>query len=168
MKTVPSGLQSAHAAPVQRPGYLVEIHFGTVRRWSTLGSVSFGGFTWTNVDMQVQGLQVQPFAVSGALVLGNADDGIGTAVLTEGVQDKLVKIYAFDAAAPADAVWLCTAVGSSATVGTRDVRINLRHRCEFMASPRTYVSPAAGFTHLLPSGTVLRINGIDIRLERRT
>jgi hypothetical protein len=48
------------------------------------------------------------------------------------------------------------------------VRISLRHRSEFIASPRTYVNPQAGFTNLLPAGTVLRINGIDLRLDRRT
>jgi hypothetical protein len=168
MKTVPTGLAAAHASPVQRPGYLVEVHFSTVRRWSTQGAQLFGGHVWTDVDLQVQGLQVLPFSVSGTLALGNFDDGIGTAVLTEGVKDRLIQIYGFDAAAPTDAVWLCSAVGASAQVGTRDVRISLRDPSEFIASPRTYVNAAAGFRHLLPSGTVLRINGIDMRLERRT
>jgi hypothetical protein len=168
MKIIPSGMAAAHAAPVQRPGLLVEMHFDTVQRWSSRGALNWGGFAWAAMDMQVLGLQVQPFAVAGTLVLGNADDAAGTLVLAQGVQDRLVTIYKFDGAVPTEAVWLATAVGASAQVSPRDVRINLRHRSEFTASPRTYVNQQAGFTHLLPSGTVLRINGIDIRLDRRT
>lgn len=161
-------MAAAHAAPVQRPGLLVEMHFDTVQRWSSRGTLSWGGFTWASMDLQLQGLQVQPFAVSGTLVLGNAGDAAGTLVLAQGVQDRLINVYAFDGAVPTEAAWLATAVGASAQVSARDVRINLRHRTEFMASPRTYVNPQAGFTHLLPAGTVLRINGIDIRLDRRS
>lgn len=168
MKAVPSGMAAAHAAPVQRPGLLVEMHFSTVQRWSTRGALNWGGFTWAAMDMQLQNLQVQPFAVSGTLVLGNTNDAAGALVLSQGVQDRLVKVYSFDGAVPTEAVWLATAVGASAQVSPRDVRISLRHRTEFMASPRTYVNPQAGFTNLLPSGTVLRINGIDLRLDRRT
>ncbi len=161
-------MAAAHAAPVQRPGLLVEAHFSTVQRWSSRGVVNWGGFTWAAMDLQLLGLQVQPFAVSGTLVLGNANDAAGTLVLSQGVQDKLIIIYAFDGAVQTEAAWLATAVGASAQVSPRDVRIALRHRSEFIASPRTYVNPQAGFTHLLPAGTVLRINGIDIRLDRRS
>jgi hypothetical protein len=168
MKTVPSGLATALAAPVQRPGLLVQIGYAPVLRLSSRGAVTWGGQSWAAADMQVVGLQVQPFSVSGTLVLGNMDGSAGAMALAQGVQDRLITIYAFDGGATSDATWLATAVGASAQVSPRDVRINLRHRCEFMASPRTYVNPQAGFTHLLPAGTVLRINGIDIRLDRRS
>lgn len=169
MKTRSTALASAQAAPVQRPGWLVEMHFATVQRWSSHGPVVWGGFTWAANDLRVESLSVDALAVSGTLVVGNADDAIGTLLLAEGVQDKRVVVYGFDAGATgaADVLWLCDAVGASAQIDTTAARISLRHRSEFVQSPRTYVNAAAGFTHLLPADTVLRINGIDMRLERR-
>jgi hypothetical protein len=35
-------------------------------------------------------------------------------------------------------------------------------------SPRTYVGVGAGFNQMLAAGTVLRINGVDVRLDRRS
>ena len=39
---------------------------------------------------------------------------------------------------------------------------------QYLTSPRTYVTPDNGFNVLLAAGTVLRINGQDIRLDRRS
>jgi hypothetical protein len=169
LKTLSSLLSAALGAPVQRPALLVEMHFSTVQRWSSMSTVSWNGHTWTARDVSVENLSVQPFKVSGDLVLGNLDDVAGTLVLAQGVKDRRIVVYGYDAAAladVADAVWLCTAVGASASVDTREARIALRHRCEFVQSPRGYVDAASGFTHMLPANTVLRINGIDYRLER--
>lgn len=172
MKTINPALSAAHAAPVQRPGWLVEMHFDTVQRWSSQATVDWGGHTWhATSGMRVDSLQVQPLRVSGTLVLANHDDGIGTLLLTQGVQDRRIVVYGFDAgalSAGGDAVWLCDAVGAAGQVSETEARITLRHRTEFVQSPRTYVTPQAGFTQLLPADTVLRINGIDMRLERRT
>lgn len=170
MKTLSSALSAALGAPVQQPVLLVEVYFGTVQRWSSQGTVTWSGHTWTARALRVENLLVQALRVSGTLVLDNADDAIGTLVLTEGVQDRRIVLWGGDAAAltaPADGVWLGEAVGAAAEVTAREVRIALRHRTEFVTSPRTYVNAAAGFTHLLPAETVLRINGIDMRLERR-
>lgn len=169
MKTLSGALAAALGAPVQRPAWLVEMSFGTTRRWSSMSSVTWNGQSWTARHLRVEGLVVQPLRVQGTLVLGNEDDVAGTLVLSEGVKDRRIVIYGYDAAALStvnDAVWLCEAVGASAQVGPREVRIALRHRAEFVQSPRTYVNAAAGFTSMLPADTVLRINGIDIRLER--
>ena len=169
MKTLSSALSAALGGPVQRPALLVQVGFSTVQRWTSAATLTWNALTWTARDMRIEGLRVQALQVAGTLVLGNADDVAGTLVLAEGVQDKAIAIYGYDAAATAtaDVVWLASAVGASAQVSTREVRIALRHRTEFVHSPRTYVTPAAGFTHLLPAGTVLRINGQDMRLERR-
>ena len=171
MKSISSPLAAAHSGAVQQPAWLVEVHFATVQRWSSMATVTWGGHTWSRRDMRVDSLNVQPFKVSGSLVVGNEDDGIGTLLLTEGAQDRRIVVYGYDAGAgtgAADVVWLCDAVGSAAQVGENEARIALRHRAEFVLSPRTYVTPQAGFNQLLPADTVLRINGIDMRLERRT
>lgn len=172
MKAPTAALSAAHGAAVQRPGWLVEMHFDTVQRWSSQATVTWAGHTWQGTTgMRVENLQVQPLRVAGTLVLANHDDGIGTLLLTQGAQDRRIVVYGFDAGALAaadDAVWLCEAVGSAAQISETEARISLRHRTEFVQSPRTYVTPQAGFTQLLPADTVLRINGIDMRLERRT
>jgi hypothetical protein len=170
MKSLSGALAAALAAPVQRPALLVMVAFPTVQRWSSRATVSWDGFTWTGADLRLDGLQVQPLRVAGTLVLGNADGVAGSLVLSHGVQDRAIAIYGYDAAATAlaDVVWLADAVGAGAQVGATEVRIELRHRAEFTLSTRTYVGPAAGFTQLLPAGTVLRINGQAMQLERRT
>jgi hypothetical protein len=168
MKTLSSALSSALGAPVQRPALLVEAAFATTQRWSSMSNVTWNSQSWTARDMRVEGLAVQALRVSGTLVLGNADDAAGTLVLGEGVQDRLFRIWGYDAAATAlaDVVWLADAVGGSATVTPREVRIALRHRSEFVAAPRTLVTPAAGFNTTMAAPTIVRINGIDYRLER--
>lgn len=170
MRTLSGALSAALGAAVQRPALLVQIAFASVQRWSSLGTVAWNGFTWTARDMALSALQVQALQVQGTLLLGNADGVAGGLVLGEGVQDRAVSIWGYDAAATAlaDVVWLADAVGAGAQVDATEVRIELRHRAEFQASPRTYVSAAAGFHQLLPAGTVLRINGQAMRLERRT
>jgi len=169
MLTLSSALSAALGGPVQRPAYLIQAAFNTVQRWSSHGTVTFGGHTYTPRDVTVEGLQVQALSIRGTLVLGNADDVAGTLVLAEGTQDRAITIWGYDAAATAsgDIVLLARAVGASADVGPLEVRVALRHRSEFQQSPRTYCNAAAGFRTLLPAGTVLRINGLDIKLQRR-
>jgi hypothetical protein len=169
MRSLSSPLSTALAAAVQRPALLVSVGFSSVQRYSSAGTVSWNGNTWTAADIKVEGLEVEALRVSGTLVIGNLDDAIGSLILAQGVQDIAISIYGFDAAATAtaDVVWLASAVGASAQLTAREARISLRHKSEFTSSPRTLVGSTAGFTQYLPAGTVLRINGIDMRLERR-
>ena len=169
MKTLSSPMYTAYAGAVQRPGYLVSIGFSPVQRYSSQGTVVWNGNTWTAADIKVEGLAVAALQVQGAVIIGNMDDAIGALILAQGVQDRAISIWGFDAAATgsADVQWLCDAVGASATLGTREARISLRHRAEYVSSPRTYVEPSAGFNIVQPAGAALRINGITYILERR-
>jgi len=169
MRALSSPLSTAVSGPVQRPALLVQMGFSTAQRWSSGGTISWNGNTWTAADVRVEGLMVEALRVSGTLIIGNLDDVIGGLILSQGVQDIAVSIYGYDAAATAtgDVVWLADAVGASAQLTTHEARIALRHYAEFVSSPRTLVGAAAGFGQMLPAGTVLRINGIDMRLERR-
>lgn len=168
MKSLSSAISAALGAPVQRPAVLVQMAFSPVVRWSSGPTVTFDGNTWPAADIAVEGLRVEPFRVTGALVLGNVDGTNGALCVAQGVQDRLIRIWGFDAAATASAdfVWLADCQGSATRVGTRDVRLQLRHRADLITTPRTVVDVAAGFTQRLPAGAVLRINGIDYRLER--
>ena len=168
MKTISAALSAALGAPVQQPAVLVEMAFSVTRRWSSFATINCNGSTWQREAISVEGLDVQPLSLSGTLVIDNGDDVAGSLVLSEGVQDRVVRIWGYDAAAAgaADVVWLAEGVGSSAEVSGDEVRINLRDRAEYMLAPRTYVTPAAGFTVLLPESTVLRINGVDWQMAR--
>jgi hypothetical protein len=146
----------------------VQVDFATVRRWSSHSTISWSGNTWTAIGLRMEDLAVGVLAVGGTLAMSNADNTIGTLVLAEGVKDRAITIYGYDAAEPTAVVWLASAVGARAMVAPREVRIDLRHRAEYTASPRTFVDAAAGFTQMLPSGTVMRINGVDVRLDRRS
>jgi hypothetical protein len=169
MKSLSSALAAALAAPVQRPALLVEIAFSGMVRWTSADTLTWNGYTWSPRNIRLDGLQTGPLQVSGTLVIGNADDEIGTLVLSQGVQDRAVRIWAYDAAATSagDVVWLADAVAAGGQVSASEVRIPLRHKADLLYSPQTYINEAAGFTQLMPGGTVLRINGVDMRLERR-
>jgi len=168
MKSLSSPHSTALGGAVTLPAWLVQIDFATVRRWTSAATLTWNSQTWTGFDVRVESLAVEALRVSGTLVVGNLDDVIGGLVLSEGVQDRAITIYSYDAAATgaADVQWLCAAVGASAQISAREVRIALRHKSEFVASPRTFANGAAGFNTVMPAGTVVRINGIDYQIDR--
>lgn len=168
MRSLSAALAAALGAPVQQPAFLVQVAFATTRRWSSFGTRTWNGQTWTKEAVALDGLAVDALRLRGTLTLGNADDVLGALVLAEGVQDRAVTVWGYDAAATAteDVVLLAEGVGAAAAVEEQTVRVALRDRTEFMQAPRTFVNAAAGFAQLLPAGTVLRINGIDWKLER--
>jgi hypothetical protein len=169
MKSISSALSTALNAPVQQPAIFVQAGFSTVRRWSSFATATWNGQTWTREDVTVKDLEIDALMVRGALVIGNADDAAGNLVLSENPADIPITIWGYDAAATAtaDVVHLCDAVGAGARIDGRFVSINLRSPSEFTLAPRQFVGPATGFNTLLPAGTVLSINGISYRLERR-
>lgn len=170
MKSLATALAAALAAPVQRPALLVEIAFAGMVRWTSAGETTWNGYTWLARGLQLENLQTGPLQVSGTLAISNADDEAGTLVLSQGVQDRVIRLWGYDAAATgaSDVVWLADAVAAGGQVTPSEVRIALRHKADLLESPQTYVTAAAGFTQLLPGGTVLRIAGVDMRLERRS
>jgi hypothetical protein len=168
MRSLSSALSTALGSPVQQPALLVEVAFSTTRRWCSFATTTWNSQTWTVEDVWVEDLQVAALQVQGTLVFGNSDDAAAALVLSEGVADRSIRLWGFDAAATAtgDVVWLCDAVGAAVQIDPRQVRIALRHRAEMLLAPRTYITEAA-FGTLLPEGTVLKINGRDFRMARR-
>lgn len=168
MRTLSSALATALGAPVQRPAVLVEIAFSTVWRGSTGAALTWNSATWPARDIAVAGLQVDALSVRGSIVIGNTDDSMAALLLNEGVADRSVKIWGYDAAATgaADIVLLSgDSVGSSFALTEREARIDLRHRCELVVGPRTWMTPE-NFGPMLPAGATLRINGVDYTLSR--
>lgn len=168
MRTLSAALQSAHSGPVQRPAWLVEINFASVSRLSSYGTVSFGGYSWIGYDIDVSRIRVDAMSVQGDIVIGNADDAFGATVLSEGVSDRRIRIYGYDAGATAsgDFELLADCVGGAATIDETHVRITVRDPGAYVSSPRTFVNAAAGFTNLLPEGARISINGQTWTLGR--
>jgi hypothetical protein len=167
VKALSTALQTALGAPVQRPALLVRIDFTTPWRATTDATMTWDAQTWTRADLAVENLAVEALRITGSVVIGNADNVIGALLLNEGITDKRVRVWGYDAAATAlaDVVLLADAVGSTYGLTPRDARIELRHPAEHVYGPRTYIAPEA-LGPLLPTGTVLRINGTDYTLER--
>jgi hypothetical protein len=168
MKTLSVALAAALGAPVQRPAILVELAFSPVKRWSSYAELAWDGQTWLKEDVSVESLEVGALTLSGALRLGNGDGAAAALVRAQGVQDRGVRIWGYDAAATgaADVVWLADGICAAAQIGPDAVRIALRHPSEYTLAPRTFVSEAE-FAPLLPAGTVLKINGQAYSLARR-
>lgn len=169
MKSLSSALSAALGAPVQRPALLVELGFSPIKRWSSYADVTWNGQTWTKEDVAVEGLQVDALTLAGTLRLGNGDGAAAALVLGQGVQDRTVRLWGYDAGATAtgDVVWLADGVCAAAQVALDAVRITLRHPAEYTLAPRTFVS-TANFSPLLPAGTVVKINGQALTLARRS
>ena len=99
---------------------------------------------------------------------GPRNDAIGALLLNEGVADRTIMVYGYDAAATdtADVVHLVTCAGGAATISHDRVTISLRAATEYTSAPRDFVNAAAGFTYMVPAGTQLRINGQVYKVER--
>lgn len=169
MKSLSAALSSALGAPVQRPAVLIEMAFSPVKRWSSYADLAWNGQDWTKEDVAVESLAVGALSLTGTLRLGNGDGTAAALVLGQGVQDRAVRIWGYDAAATAtgDVVWLADAICAGVQISLEAVRIELRHPCEYTLAPRTFVSNA-DFAPLVPAGTVIKINGQSLTLARRT
>lgn len=168
MISLSAALQAVHAGAVQKPAWLVYLGFSSPLRLSSFDDVSYDGNNWSAYDVDVSRIRIDAVRIAGELVIQNADDAIGALILNEGVADKTVKIYGYDAGATAtdDIVHLITCVGGAATISHDRVTISLRSSASFTASPREFVNAASGFTYLIPIGTQLRINGQIYKVER--
>ena len=169
MRTLSGTLATELGLTVTRPGYLVEIVFATsTLRLSTLGDLSYGGFTWVAGDIKVSGMaRAERGGQAGSLSIGNADLAIGALVLADGVADRSIRIWSVWAGAPSDAVLEFDGIGDSADIS--GLRVNIRlvsdHR-RYAYSPRRFISPATGFNVLLPAGSKISLGGQTIVLER--
>ncbi|RZI62325.1 MAG: hypothetical protein EOP37_03205 [Rubrivivax sp.] len=166
MKEVGIALAAALGRPVQRPAVFVEAQFSTVQRWTSGPTTTWNGNVWTSTDLDVQDLLVQAYTLSGSLVLGNSKNEASALVINEGVVDRQFRIWAYDLAAPTDVVVQCTALGGACDVGEQTLSITLRHPCDGMVSPRTFIT-AADFGSGLPDGATIRIAGIDYQINRK-
>lgn len=168
MRSLSAALQAAHGAAVQKPAWLIEVSFPTALRISSFGDLTAMSQSWTGYDVDVSRVLVDALSVRGELVIGNADDLIGALLLLNGVADRRIRIWGYDAGATADADFelLADCVGGAASLDHQRARITLRDSTAYVSSPRTFVTAAAGFTHLLPAGSTIKVGGAVVTLER--
>lgn len=170
MKTLSAPLGAAVANAITRAGHLVKFWFATPVCISSRGQVSFGGDTFVAADVRVSGIKQDGRGRSGGQVtLGNGDLTWSALILGEGVADKRIQVWAFDAAAtgPADIMPIFDGVGDSAKVGQPCVVRLVNEGSQAAFSPRRFVGVGTGFNHLSPAGRIIKIGADTMTLERR-
>ena len=170
-RSLSSPTSAAVGAVVTRPAYLIQINWSTVSRLTTGATLDWNGYTWSSEDVDLSGLQWGNEGLKGAtLRLGNNDQRYSALVLNEGVADVAVAVYAYDQAATAtgDPVKVFSGVGGKVDLDDDRVTIALRAtKSRALTCPRTRISPANGFNHLPPRGTVIMWGAQRYVLEGR-
>jgi hypothetical protein len=159
-------MQTATAATITRPGHLIEIGFPTPVRYATVGDVEWGGLTWIgNRSIKVG----QMSDAGGTLTFGNVDDAFAALVLGVGVAGRRVRLWSIDAAALAagDPVLIFDGEADEASVEVERVTMRVvAHSAATVYSPRRFIGPSAGFTHLVPAGSTITVGTTKMILER--
>ncbi|MGL5002098.1 MAG: hypothetical protein ACRDAM_04100 [Casimicrobium sp.] len=99
---ISGGFETKLSADGTTPGYLLEIGFSPVVRWSSLTEFPWNSQTWLEKPFSVSGFGINGTAESsGSVSFNNHDNEIGTLCLAEGVANKTFKLYSLDGIAPA-------------------------------------------------------------------
>lgn len=170
LRPISTGLQGLIGQTVTLPGYLVAIEFPSQTvRMSSRGTVAWDGHTWLAYDLEVSGLSSDGSGeVAGVLRVGNTDNALSALILGDGIAGRPVTIHAFYGDAPAadEVEEIFAGQGDEAGLDLRVAEIKLiSDSIARVLLPRGRITPAAGFNHLTPPGTVLTWNGEKITLE---
>lgn len=150
------------------PGYLVEIAFpsGTVRH-SSRETTTWNSLVWVASTVQVGGIEGS--GQQAVLDYFDYNAALRTLVLSDGINDRAVNIWAFyvGALASGDPVHVFAGVGNGAKIRQGRLTIGLaRSGSRTLVSPRLRIGPATGFNHLPAEGTLVPWAGRVLRLER--
>lgn len=168
MRSLSSALQAAHSAAVQKPAWLLEIGFSEVVRLSSFDTITAFGESWIGAGFDLSGLLVDAARVEGSIRLPNTDNAYGALALGQGVSDKRIRVWGYDAGATATADFelLVDGVGAGVEINSDWVTIGVRSATEYVYAPRQRVNAAAGITYVLPAGALVAIGGTNYRIER--
>jgi hypothetical protein len=168
-RTLSSPSTAAVGAIVTRPAYLIQINWATVSRLTTGETLTWGGYTWTSENVALSGLQWGSDGLQGAtLRLGNSNQRYSALVLNGATAGVGVTIYAYDQAATAAGDPVSVFSGYCGKVDLDDDNVTIALRTDGgLKCPRTRVSPANGFNHLPPRGTVIMWGSQRYVLEGR-
>ncbi len=172
MRTLSVNLQAQTAAAVTRPGYLVEMMFSTRLLLSSRGGLTWNGLYWSPRGLSVSGLSNSGSGgACGELRISNTDLLMSALVLGEGVSGRPIRIWQFYGDTPAadEALLVFEGLGDEAAVADDAVAIKLSPGAlRSLSAPRLRITPAAGFNHLTPPGTVILFGGGKITLKGRS
>lgn len=169
-RALSSPTATATAQTITRPGYLVQLGFSTVLRYSSRGDVTWNSLNWTANNVKVGQLQEKPNGDAAlALSVGNADLAFGAVCLNEDPQEKSVEIWEFyeGAVAVGDPVQIFGGVIDSCEIGEGDVKLTLSTlNMGTLFIPRKRITRASGFNRLMPAGRVIQFGGIRLEITK--
>jgi len=170
MRTLSGTLVTELGLTRTRPGYLVELGFASTLRLSTLGALSYNGYSWYPADIKVAGLsRNEQGQQAGTLSIGNTDLDYGALILSEGVADKTIRIWSVWAGAPSEAMPEFDGIGDDAEIDGLRVTIKLSSGARRYAySPRRIIGPQTGVNVRLPAGTRITVGGMTVTLEAKS
>lgn len=166
-RSISSALATELAKTITTVGYLVEIGLSSVRRWSTIGQVTWNSQTWLDVDFVIEGLSFDPDSpLTGTLTVQNlaapagesvraAEIFLDSAVIPANVP---VTVYQFAAGALAagDVPNLAVMAIGGIEFSHQSVQIALEESKGAAAfSPRRRVNATNGFKFATPSDQVI-------------
>lgn len=161
---------AAIAAQFTQPGYFVQIDWSSITRLTSRSSRSWNGQFWVGGFVEVRSVTWSADGTQdGTVILQNGTGAYGVVALDEGVADKRVQIWIFDAAATAtgDPVKIFDGVGDSCDISPATVTVKLvSQRSGVLNSPRQYITRESGDTIVPASGTVITWGGQTYRLQR--
>lgn len=156
---------AALVGDVTTPGYLVEIGFSSPYRASSRGTVTWNGGIYIAAGFSAQ---ISPGDTSVRFF--DADLTLTTIVLTDGIENRTVRVWGFSAEAPGYAdVWpLFDGRGVSADGNSSNVALTIKAAGVFRESPyipRLYITKEAGFNWIPAAGKVVNFGGERFVLE---
>lgn len=161
--TLPPSFSTGAALPITKPGYLVELGFNPVLRFSTRGDQTFGG------QLYVGSMIAQYDVGSKRLTLLNPDNAISAIVLAEGVADRYARVWQFygDAAnTNATMVVFDGFIDGAPVISAAKVTLSLYNESAgALFSPRFRINYQNGFRVLPVPGLKLEWNDATFILE---
>lgn len=171
MRTVSTATQAKLGQTHTQPGYLIELAFSTMIRYSTRGDVTWNSKIFAQYDVRVDGIQSdQNGGADARIVVGNTDLSFSALMLNEDPQDKPARIWKFyeGAAALADPVAIFDGVVDSVDFSHQAVTLNLANgNADTLFIPRGRITREAGFLRLSPAGRIIQFAGQKFKLERK-
>jgi hypothetical protein len=146
---LPPNWASETARPITKPGYLFELGFAPVLRYSTRGDQTYQG------NIFVGGFVAAFDAGANRLSLINQDNSISSIVLAQGVADRYVRVWQFygDLTSPATTMLLLDGfIDGAPAIGDRVVLSLYTESAGVMFAPRHRINRHNGYNVLPQPG----------------
>lgn len=168
-RTLDAGLAAAIVERGTSPGWLIEIGTTTPLRYSTRGTLSYGGYTWVGGAV-LSGVEFSgDLGASVTLELPNTDNAASALALTDLLREVEVTLWAYyDVSGTGYAEELRTlAVDAVESINSTRVEFSLSSIAEGASRlPDVLVGPPL-CNHIPPAGTVIRWGWTTVTLERK-